>query len=126
MAEIKALLDGYGIIRFDLDPQHLPVSDWSRFDAMTDAERHLAAVSDPDCPPANEEQLDRAQRVPNVRSLRHRLNLTQEQFARQFQLSLGAVRDWEQGRNQPDHAARALLRVIAFNPELVQQALLQA
>ena len=61
--------------------------------------------------------------VPNVRSLRRKLNLTQEQFAHTFHLSLGAIRDWEQGRNQPDHAARALLRVIELNPDLVQRAL---
>lgn len=36
---------------------------------------------------------------------------------------LGTVRDWEQGRNQPDHAARALLPVIAFAPDVVEQAL---
>ena len=41
-------------------------------------------------------------------------------------VSLGAVRDWEQGRNQPDHAARTLLRVIEFNPEVVEKALQHA
>jgi putative transcriptional regulator len=61
-----------------------------------------------------------------VRTLRRKLNLTQEQFARRFQLSLGAVRDWEQGRNQPDHAARTLLRVIEFSPEVVEKALQHA
>ena len=110
-------------IYFDLDPNHLPATDWSAFDAMTENERHAAALADPDALPATEAQLASARRVPNVRALRRKLNLTQEQFARTFHLSLGAVRDWEQGRNQPDHAARALLKVIEFNPEVVQQAL---
>lgn len=114
------------MILFELDPARLPATDWGRFDAMTDQERHLAALSDPDSPPATAEQLARARRVPNVRALRRKLNLTQEQFAHRFQLSLGAVRDWEQGRNQPDHAARTLLRVIEFDPDVVQQALQQA
>ncbi len=57
------------------------------------------------------------------RALRRKLNLTQEQFAQTFHLSLGTVRDWEQGRNQPDHAARALLQVIAFAPNVVEEAL---
>ena len=113
-------------IRFELDPERIPATDWSRFDAMTEQERHLAALSDPDSPPASEEQLARARRVPDVRTLRRKLKLTQEQFAQRFQLSLGAVRDWEQGRNQPDHAARTLLRVIEFDPDVVQQALQQA
>lgn len=93
---------------------------------MTEAERHAAAVTDPDAQPATETQLLQARRAPNVRQLRRKLNLTQEQFAHTFQLSLGAIRDWEQGRNQPDHAARAFLRVIEFDPELVQQALQSA
>ena len=110
-------------ITFDLDPNHLPATDWSAFDAMTETKRHTAALADPDALPATEGQLAGARRVPNVRALRRKLNLTQEQFARTFHLSLGAVRDWEQGRNQPDHAARALLKVIEFSPEVVQQAL---
>jgi putative transcriptional regulator len=110
-------------IHFELDLNHPPMTDWTAFDAMTAAERHAAALTDPDAQPATEAQLARARRVPNVRLLRRKLNLTQEQFAHTFQLSLGAVRDWEQGRNQPDQAARTLLRVIEFNPELVQQAL---
>jgi putative transcriptional regulator len=110
-------------IHFDLDPSQPPVTDWAAFDAMSETERHTAALADPDAQPATQAQLAQARRVPNVRLLRRKLNLTQEQFAHTFQLSLGAVRDWEQGRNQPDHAARALLRVIEFNPEFVQQAL---
>lgn len=112
-------------ITFDLDPEHPPATDWTAFDQMTETERHAAALADPDAQPATEEQLARATRAPSVRSLRRRLNLTQEEFARTFHLSLGTVRDWEQGRTQPDQAARALLRVIAFNPQLVQQALVE-
>ena len=110
-------------IHFDLDPSHPPATDWTDFDKMTEAERHAAALADPDALPATEVQLARARRIPDVRSLRRKLNLTQEQFARTFHLSLGTVRDWEQGRTQPDHAARAFLQVIEFDPELVEQAL---
>lgn len=112
-------------IQFEFDPANPPEPDWRAFDAMTEQQRHAAALVDPDCPPATEAQLARAHRVPNIKALRRRLNLTQEQFARRFQLSLGAVCDWEQGTYQPDHAARALLRVIAFNPALVEKALSQ-
>lgn len=109
--------------QFKLDSTKPPTTNWSRFDAMTEHDRHLAALSDPDCQPATEEQLARAQRAPDIRAIRRKLNLTQEQFARSFGLALGSVRDWEQGSHKPDHAARALLKVIAFNPEIVQQAL---
>jgi DNA-binding transcriptional regulator YiaG len=51
---------------------------------MTEEERHRAALSDPDCPPATKAQLARARRVPTVGELRKKLNLTQEEFAALF------------------------------------------
>lgn len=59
----------------------------------------------------------------DVRSTRKRLGLTQGQFADQFGFSLGAVRDWEQGRATPEGATRAFLLVIEREPEAVERAL---
>lgn len=112
-----------GITKFRLNPKRPPKSDWRRFDAMSEAERHAAAVSDPDCPPASAAELARARRAPNVRAIRAGLNLTQEEFARRFGLPLGTVRDWEQGAHRPDKAAQILLRVIAREPEAIERAL---
>ena len=109
--------------RFKLDPKRPPKTDWRAFDAMSDEERHRAAVSDPDAAPATEAQLARARRVPTVRALRTRLNLTQEEFAARFHLPLGTVRDWEQGAHRPDKAAQVLLTVIARDPDAVARAL---
>jgi len=90
---------------------------------MSEDERHQAALSDPDCPPATKSQLARARRVPSVHALRKKLNLTQEEFARRFHLPLGTVRDWEQGAHRPDKAAQVLLAVIAKDPDAVARAL---
>ena len=109
--------------RFRLNPKKPPKTDWRAFDAMSDAERHRAAVSDPDAPPATEAQLARARRVPTVRALRKKLNLTQEVLAARFHLPLGTVRDWEQGAHRPDKAAQVLLTVIARDPDAVARAL---
>lgn len=98
-------------------------TDWARLDAMTDAEIEANALSDPDNPPLTDDELSRMRRVPNPKAIRTRLNLTQEQFAERFQLRLGTIRDWEQGKKEPDSAAKALLRVIDRNPEAVDQAL---
>ena len=68
-------------------------------------------------------QLARARRVPTVRALRKKLNLTQEEFAARFHLPLGTVRDWEQGAHRPDKAAQVLLTVIAKEPDAVARAL---
>jgi len=111
--------------KFKLNPKRPPKTDWRAFDAMTEEERHAAALSDPDCPPATEAQLARARRVPNVRALRQRMKLTQEEFAERFGLPLGTVRDWEQGAHRPDRAAQVLLKVIATNPDAVVRALKQ-
>jgi len=113
------------ITRFKLDPKSPPKTDWRAFDAMTADERHKAAVSDPDCPPATEEQLSHVRRAPDVRAVRERLNMTQEEFAARFHLPLGTVRDWEQGAHRPDRPAQVLLRVIAKDPDAVVRALEQ-
>jgi putative transcriptional regulator len=111
------------ITRFRLSAKKPPKTDWRAFDAMSDEERHAAALSDPDCPPATKAQLARARRMPNVRALRRRMKLTQQQFAERFGLPLGTVRDWEQGAHRPDRAAQVLLTVIASNPDAVIRAL---
>src|SRR5262245_35040106 len=97
--------------------------DWSRADAMTEAERHAAAMADPDALPMTDEEWARARRVPRVSVIRRALKLSQEQFAATFHIPIGTVRDWEQGRYEPDAAARAYLRVIAREPNTVRKAL---
>ena len=111
------------ITSFKLNPKKPPKSDWRAFDAMSEAKRHRAALSDPDCPPASKAQLARARRVPTVAALRKKLKLTQEAFAARFHLPLGTVRDWEQGAHRPDKAAQVLLTVIAKDPDAVTRAL---
>jgi putative transcriptional regulator len=111
------------ITSFRLDPKKPPKTDWRAFDAMSEEERHQAALSDPECPPATAAQLARARRVPTVRALRKKLNMTQEEFAARFHLPLGTIRDWEQGAHRPDKAAQVLLTVIAKDPDAVARAL---
>jgi putative transcriptional regulator len=98
-------------------------TDWARLEAMTEEEIEANALADPDNPPLTPEELARMRPVPNPRRIRERLNLTQEQFAAQFEVPLGTLRDWEQGARFPDSAARTLLRVIDKDPEAVLNAL---
>jgi DNA-binding transcriptional regulator YiaG len=58
----------------------------------------------------------------DVRTLRERLGLTQEQFALRYGLDLDAVRNWEHKRRTPDLAAQSYLRVIARMPEQASEA----
>lgn len=107
----------------DLDRASEGQTDWSYLEAMTDEEAHRNAVADEDNPPLTADQLSRMRRVPNPKKIRLGLNLTQEEFARQFHIALGTLRDWEQGVRRPDSTARAYLRVIERNPEAVVEAL---
>lgn len=97
--------------------------DWQRFDAMTETERHAAAVNDPDASPITPDNVGRLRRTPQVKIIRRALGLSQEEFASRFHIPLGTLRDWEQSRKVPDAAARAYLTVIARNPKAVTDAL---
>ena len=57
------------------------------------------------------------------KTLRRALGLTQEEFAARFQIPLGTLRDWEQGKSEPDQSARAYLRAIAGDAAAVERAL---
>jgi putative transcriptional regulator len=103
--------------------KHEPKIDWSRFDAMTEADRHAAAMADPDARPWTDEELARARPVSRVKTIRRAFKLSQEEFADQFHIPIETIRDWEEGRTEPDAAARAYLRVIASEPETVRKAL---
>jgi putative transcriptional regulator len=98
-------------------------TDWTRFDVMTEAEKHTAAMSDPDARPLTEEDMKRMKRTPRAKIIRRALGLSQEDFAARYHIPIGTLRDWEQGRVEPDQAARAYLTVIARNPEAVRRAL---
>jgi putative transcriptional regulator len=90
---------------------------------MTEGEINAAALADPDNPPITPERWARFKRVPQVKSMRRALGLTQEEFSARFKIPPGTLRDWEQGKVEPDHAARAYLTVIARDPEAVRRAL---
>jgi putative transcriptional regulator len=58
----------------------------------------------------------------NIRAIRRSLKLSQTGFAREFGFTPATVRNWEQGRNQPDKSARILLAVIRRHPDIVRVA----
>ena len=62
-------------------------------------------------------------RSVDVKALRERDGMSQEEFALWYGLDVGTVRNWEQGRSEPDSASRAMLWMIKVNPNAVRQAL---
>ena len=63
---------------------------------------------------------------PEVRDLRRRARLTQQQFAARLGVPVETIRNWEQGKRMPRGPARALLAVIAHAPDTVFAALARA
>ncbi|HXQ51077.1 MAG TPA: helix-turn-helix domain-containing protein [Stellaceae bacterium] len=59
----------------------------------------------------------------DVRAIRTKLGMTQEEFASQFGFSINTLRHWEQGNRQPEGPTRAYLIVIDRAPKTVQKAL---
>ncbi len=59
----------------------------------------------------------------DVKAIRVRLSMTQEEFAGRFGFSVNTLRHWEQGVRQPEGPARAYLLVIDRAPKAVQKAL---
>jgi putative transcriptional regulator len=98
-------------------------TDWSRFDAMTDEERHRAALLDPDAQPLSDADMARMKRTPQAKIIRRALSLTQEEFSSRYSIPIGTLRAWEEGEAEPDQPTRAYLRVIANDPEGVQRIL---
>ncbi len=113
--------------RADVDVSKI---DWAGLTQVSD-ETILAQIgADADTAPVfTESELAQARRVlpaplpEDVRGIRQRLGLTQEQFANRYGFSVETIRNYEQGHRRPTGPARVLLRVIAGEPDAVTRAL---
>ena len=59
----------------------------------------------------------------DVKAIRGRLKMTQQQFAARFGFNIHTLRHWEQGRRRPEGPTRAYLLVIDREPEAIPKAL---
>jgi putative transcriptional regulator len=60
--------------------------------------------------------------VPDARAIRRQLRMSQKEFARVYRIPLATLKNWEQGRRQPDAPAAAYLQVIARRPREAGEA----
>lgn len=56
-----------------------------------------------------------------VISVRKELKKSQPAFSKLLGVPVGTIRDWEQGRKQPDSAAVTLIKVAQKNPKLLEE-----
>jgi len=102
--------------------------DWAALEALTDEEIDRQIAADPDAAPdVSDWSLDDPHVVimepVDVKAIRAKLAMSQEQFARAFGLNVTALRDWEQQRRAPRGPARTLLQIIDREPAAVRRAL---
>jgi putative transcriptional regulator len=62
----------------------------------------------------------------DVAEIRRRTGLSQTAFAATVGVSVGTLRNWEQGRRAPEGPARVLLALLARNPRIVAETLGEA
>ncbi|MBN1936833.1 MAG: helix-turn-helix domain-containing protein [Anaerolineae bacterium] len=55
----------------------------------------------------------------DVKGIRERYQLSQDQFALLMGISVKTLQNWEQGRRVPEGPARVLLQVVARHPDAV-------
>lgn len=123
----KTTTTGKRVLKGDLwhdDNGEIPGSPAEWEPPMTAAEKHEAALSDPDCPPR---PFDRpVHRIALAKFIRRKLRISREQFAERYRIPLATLTDWEHHRSEPDAAMLAYLRVIEREPEAVDRALVEA
>src|SRR6202142_1264392 len=90
---------------------------------MTPEAIEKAARADRDAQPLTQADLTRMKRTPQAKIIRRALELTQEEFSARYHIPLGTLRDWEQGRAEPDQPTRAYLTIIASDPDRVSRIL---
>ncbi len=59
----------------------------------------------------------------DVRYVRQTYNISQYDFAKLMGVSVGTLRNWEQGRRHPTGAARVLLRIAVRQPKLFAETI---
>jgi putative transcriptional regulator len=87
-------------------------------------ETMIAIPADPNDPEDRDVSvagLKRAHMGRRFRILRHKLGLTQEQFASTYGIPVANLRQYEIARHMPPPAVRAYLKVIEAEPEVVRR-----
>lgn len=61
--------------------------------------------------------------IPDIKVIRRNLHVTQMEFAHMIGVSVGTLRNWEQGRREPEGPAKVLFTVAKAKPEMLLEVL---
>ena len=93
--------------------------DNTLFERLIESMTQMNEIIDGERVPSREFVVD----AIHVKSIRKKTGLTQTKFCHLIDVSLGTLRNWEQGRREPTGPAKALLRAISNDPRHVLAAL---
>jgi putative transcriptional regulator len=85
------------------------------FEELVESVKQGNAILRGEIPPSRSFTFDHL----DVHAIRRQYGLSQEKFAKLLGISVSTLRNWEQGRQKPEGAARVLLRVAARHPEAI-------
>ena len=60
--------------------------------------------------------------IPDVKAIRRSLRMSQNRFSAAYRIPLATLKNWEQGRRQPDAPAAAYLLAIKRRPQEIMEA----
>jgi putative transcriptional regulator len=60
---------------------------------------------------------------PDVSAIREKYNMTQQEFSSLLGISVGTLRNWEQGRRKPQGPAKVLLKIAEKRPKAILESL---
>lgn len=90
------------------------------FDELLESVRQGGAILRGEAEPSRSFEMESV--APDVVAVRESLGLSQPKMAALMGISVGTLRNWEQGRRNPEGPARTLLRVAAKHPGAVLDA----
>jgi len=91
------------------------------FDELLESVKQGSAIMRGEMEPSRTFNFDQ----PDVQLIRNKYGLSQEKFATLLGISVSTLRNWEQGRRNPEGPARVLLRVATIHPEAILDAVQQ-
>lgn len=89
------------------------------FDLLLESMREGGEILRGERKPSRQFVVEKKEDVQQVRQI---FNLSQNTFAKFMGVSVGTLRNWEQGRRHPTGAARVLLRIAIRQPKLFADA----
>ncbi len=89
------------------------------FDQLLESIKEAGAIARGELKPARVKTFE----AVDARAIREKFGVTQLAFSRMIGVSLGTLRNWEQGRRSPHGPARVLLLLAAAQPDLVRRVI---